>query len=50
MCRSVASIQHSRKILMYSLQDLALFGCGVAWLILNAGAIFFCMWVKLRVS
>ena len=28
---------------------LVLFGLGLAWLILNAAAIFFCMWVKLKV-
>jgi hypothetical protein len=28
---------------------LVLFGLGVAWLILNAAAIFLCMWVKLKV-
>lgn len=29
---------------------LTLFAYGVAWLILNACAIFFCMWVKLRLN
>jgi len=27
-----------------------LFGAGVAWLILNAGAIFLCMWIKLKLN
>ena len=31
------------------LQGIELFACGVAWLILNAGAIFLCMWIKLKV-
>ena len=26
-----------------------MFGLGVAWLIMNAAAIFLCMWVKLKV-
>lgn len=29
---------------------LVLFGLGLAWLILNAAAIFFCMWVKLKLN
>jgi len=29
---------------------LVLFGLGVAWLILNAAAIFLCMWVKLKLN
>ena len=29
---------------------LVLFGLGLAWLILNAAAIFFCMWIKLKVD
>ena len=29
---------------------LVLFGLGLAWLILNAAAIFFCMWIKLKVN
>ena len=28
---------------------LVLFGLGIAWLVLNAAAIFLCMWVKLKV-
>ena len=31
-------------------QGIQLFGCGVAWLILNAAAIFICMWIKLKVT
>ena len=31
-------------------EGIYLFGCGVAWLILNAFAIFLCMWIKLKVS
>jgi len=27
-----------------------LFGCGIAWLILNAAAIFICMWIKLKLN
>ena len=30
-------------------QGLTMFGLGVAWLIMNAAAIFLCMWVKLKV-
>jgi len=31
-------------------QGLLLFGLGVAWLIMNAAAIFLCMWVKLKLN
>ena len=30
--------------------SMLLFGLGIAWLILNAAAIFLCMWVKLKVK
>lgn len=36
-------------LLFSGYQNVDLFLCGVAWLILNAGAIFFCMWIKIRV-
>jgi hypothetical protein len=36
-------------ILFSQLQHLALFGMGILWLILNAAAIFVCMWIKVRV-
>merc|ERR1711936_172992 len=37
--------------LLFSGSDgLQLFACGVAWLILNAGAIFFCMWIKIKLN
>ncbi len=58
------------SLLFSGFQNIELFGCGVAWLILNAGkenhaavcnqsrpyflffvgAIFFCMWVKIRLN
>ena len=28
---------------------IELFGCGVIWLIINAVAIFLCMWIKIKV-
>jgi len=31
-------------------QGLTMFGLGVAWLIMNAAAIFLCMWVKLKLN
>ena len=31
-------------------QGLQLFACGVVWLVMNAAAIFVCMWVKLRLN
>lgn len=37
-------------ILFSGLSQLALFGAGIGWLLINAAAIFFCMWVKIRVS
>ena len=38
------------SLLFSGFQGIELFACGVVWLILNAGAIFFCMWVKIKVS
>ena len=38
------------SLLFSGFQGIELFACGVAWLILNAGAIFFCMWIKLKVK
>ena len=38
------------SLLFSGFQGINLFACGVVWLILNAGAIFFCMWVKIKVS
>lgn len=38
------------SLLFSGLQGVALFSLGVGWLFLNAAAIFFCMWIKLRVS
>lgn len=37
-------------LLFSGLNGIALFSLGVAWLFLNAAAIFFCMWIKLRLS
>uniref|UniRef100_T1GHP1 Uncharacterized protein n=1 Tax=Megaselia scalaris TaxID=36166 RepID=T1GHP1_MEGSC len=37
-------------LLFSGLQGIALFSLGVGWLFLNAAAIFFCMWVKLRLA
>ncbi|XP_055837513.1 uncharacterized protein LOC129905908 isoform X2 [Episyrphus balteatus] len=37
-------------MLFSGLQGVALFSLGVAWLFLNAAAIFLCMWMKLRLS
>lgn len=34
-------------LLFSGLKGIALFSFGVAWLFLNAAAIFFCMWIKL---
>lgn len=31
-------------------RQLELFGAGIAWLLLNAGAIFLCMWIKIRLN
>lgn len=36
--------------LFSGLKGIALFSLGVGWLFLNAGAIFFCMWLKLRLA
>ena len=38
------------SLLFSGFQGIQLFACGVVWLILNAGAIFFCMWIKIKVS
>ncbi|KAK2723378.1 hypothetical protein QYM36_001894 [Artemia franciscana] len=35
-------------LLFSGVRGLTLFGCGIIWLILNAGAIFFCMYVKIK--
>merc|ERR1712156_1268038 len=37
-------------ILFSGFQGIELFACGVVWLILNAGAIFFCMWIKIKLN
>ena len=37
-------------LLFSGASGINLFACGVVWLILNAGAIFFCMWIKIKVS
>ncbi|XP_053641680.1 transmembrane protein 268 isoform X3 [Cherax quadricarinatus] len=37
-------------ILFSGLSQLALFGAGIAWLMINAAAIFFCMWVKIKLN
>ncbi|XP_045764615.1 uncharacterized protein LOC123866891 isoform X2 [Maniola jurtina] len=37
-------------LLFSGLEGLTLFSLGVLWLILNAMAIFLCMWIKLRLS
>ncbi|KAF2359501.1 Protein of unknown function DUF4481 [Trinorchestia longiramus] len=31
-------------------KQLELFGAGIAWLLLNAAAIFLCMWIKIRLN
>lgn len=36
--------------LFSGLKGIALFSLGVGWLFLNAGAIFLCMWLKLRLA
>ncbi|KAG0712340.1 Transmembrane protein 268 [Chionoecetes opilio] len=36
-------------ILFSGLSQLALFGAGIGWLMVNAAAIFFCMWIKIKV-
>merc|ERR1712038_960089 len=38
------------SLLFSGFVGIQLFGCGVAWLILNAGAIFLCMWIKLKLN
>jgi len=36
---------------LFSKQDgIRLFAMGVVWLIINAGAIFFCMWIKIKLN
>ncbi|KAK3878941.1 hypothetical protein Pcinc_016481 [Petrolisthes cinctipes] len=37
-------------VLFSGLSQLALFGAGIGWLLVNAAAIFFCMWVKIRLN
>lgn len=37
-------------LLFSGAKGITLFGCGVIWLIINAGAIFVCMWMKNKVS
>ena len=37
-------------LLFSGVTGLTLFGLGVMWLILNAAAIFLCMWLKIKVS
>ncbi|XP_071545600.1 transmembrane protein 268 isoform X2 [Panulirus ornatus] len=37
-------------ILFSGLSQLALFGAGIGWLMVNAAAIFFCMWVKIKLN
>lgn len=38
------------SLLFSGFKGIELFACGVAWLILNAGAIFFCMWIKIKLN
>merc|ERR1712113_14423 len=38
------------SLLFSGFQGIELFACGVVWLILNAGAIFFCMWIKIKLN
>ncbi|MPC37820.1 Transmembrane protein C9orf91 [Portunus trituberculatus] len=38
------------SILFSGLSQLALFGAGIGWLMINAAAIFFCMWIKIRLN
>merc|ERR1712038_612907 len=38
------------SLLFSGFVGIQLFGCGVAWLILNAAAIFVCMWIKLKLN
>lgn len=37
-------------LLFSGFQGVELFACGVAWLVMNAAAIFICMWVKLKLN
>ena len=37
-------------LLFSGAKGLTLFGCGVIWLIINAAAIFVCMWLKNKVN
>ncbi|XP_064078146.1 transmembrane protein 268-like isoform X1 [Macrobrachium nipponense] len=37
-------------ILFSGLKQLALFGAGIGWLMVNAAAIFFCMWIKIKLN
>ncbi|XP_047472842.1 transmembrane protein 268-like isoform X1 [Penaeus chinensis] len=37
-------------ILFSGLTQLKLFGAGIGWLMVNAAAIFFCMWVKIQLN
>merc|ERR1719384_2553588 len=37
-------------LLFSGASGINLFACGVVWLILNAGAIFFCMWIKIKLN
>lgn len=37
-------------LLFSGLKGIALFSLGVAWLFINAIAIFFCMWIKLKLA
>ena len=37
-------------ILFGRFRHMVMFGLGIAWLMVNAGAIFFCMWIKIRVN
>lgn len=37
-------------LLVSGLTGLTLFSLGVLWLVLNAAAIFLCMWIKMRLS
>ncbi|KAB7508018.1 Transmembrane protein C9orf91-like protein [Armadillidium nasatum] len=37
-------------ILFANFQHFAMFGAGIAWLMVNAGAIFLCMWIKIKLN
>uniref|UniRef100_A0A1B6DHH4 Transmembrane protein 268 n=1 Tax=Clastoptera arizonana TaxID=38151 RepID=A0A1B6DHH4_9HEMI len=37
-------------LLFSGLSGLTLFGLGVIWLVFNAAAIFFCMWIKIKLN